>query len=105
MYEAISRIPAGKVATYKEVARAIGCASPRAVGQALARNPHAPEVPCHRVVRIDGDLGGYQGEAEGAGIARKRALLEGEGVSFRGARRVDLERCGCRLEPVAVGVA
>lgn len=68
--------------TYAELGRAIGCRAPRAVGQALRRNPFAPEVPCHRVVRSDRSLGGYIGETRGAAIAKKRRLLEEEGVAF-----------------------
>jgi methylated-DNA-[protein]-cysteine S-methyltransferase len=48
----------------------------------LARNPFAPEVPCHRVVRADGSLGGFNGETDGPELARKRAMLEAEGVPF-----------------------
>jgi methylated-DNA-[protein]-cysteine S-methyltransferase len=48
------------------------------VGQALKRNPFAPEVPCHRVVASDGSLGGFHGERQGEMIERKRRLLEEE---------------------------
>lgn len=94
VYDALGRIPSGKVTTYKELARSIGCGSPRAVGQALRRNPDAPEVPCHRVVRSDGGLGGYQGETAGEGLARKESLLRQEGVVFLDERRVDLTSSG-----------
>lgn len=56
----ILAVPAGKVTTYGELARALGSSS-RAVGQALRRNPFAPEVPCHRIVRASLDIGGYSG--------------------------------------------
>ena len=52
--------------------------SAQAVGQALRRNPFAPDVPCHRVVAADGSLGGYNGAREGAELERKRQLLENE---------------------------
>ncbi|GAA5482255.1 MGMT family protein [Haloferula sargassicola] len=94
VYDALGGIPAGKVTTYKELARSIGCGSPRAVGQALRRNPDAPQVPCHRVVRTDGDLGGYQGRTRGESLARKESLLRGEGVEFLPDGRVDLTRSG-----------
>ena len=62
VWELTKRIPKGKVTTYGEIARALGRPGPaRAVGQALKRNPHAPAVPCHRVVKSDGGLGGYGG--------------------------------------------
>ena len=51
--------------------------SARAVANACGKNPYAPEVPCHRVVRSDGGLGGYSGEG---GVEQKRALLREEGV-------------------------
>ena len=62
---------------------AVDPALARAVGQALARNPFAVIVPCHRAIRTDGHLGGYQG-----GLDMKRSLLEAEGVSFNVTGRV-----------------
>ncbi len=82
VFEVARRIPAGRVATYLEVARQVGCASPRAVGQALRRNPFAPEVPCHRVIRSDGTLGGFHGETGGERLEQKRSLLLAEGIGF-----------------------
>jgi methylated-DNA-[protein]-cysteine S-methyltransferase len=62
--------------------------SPRAVGNALRRNPFAPEVPCHRVVSTGGTIGGFKGksgrEGEGTTLPLKRKLLRGEGVRFDG---------------------
>jgi len=71
-------IPRGEVRTYSQLAVEVG--SPRgarAVGNALATNPFPIVIPCHRVVRSNGSLGGYRG-----GVAMKRALLEMEGVRF-----------------------
>jgi methylated-DNA-[protein]-cysteine S-methyltransferase len=85
VYEAVSEVPAGRVTTYKLLAVHVGCGSARAVGQALRRNPFAPGVPCHRVVATDRGLGGFCGARAGGGgpeVARKRRLLEGEGVRF-----------------------
>ena len=82
VYAAISRIPRGRVSTYKLVAQAIGCGAPRAVGQALKVNPFAPKVPCHRVIASDLRIGGFQGKTGGAAVRRKLALLAGEGVRF-----------------------
>lgn len=78
VYLALLDVPAGRRISYGELARRIGCRSAQAVGQALKRNPFAPEVPCHRVVAADGSLGGYNGKREGEQIERKRALLESE---------------------------
>jgi methylated-DNA-[protein]-cysteine S-methyltransferase len=74
VYDAVRRIPEGETRTYGWVAREIGRPkASRAVGNALHRNPFAPEVPCHRVVRSDGTIGGF---ATGAG--KKRELLDRE---------------------------
>ena len=71
-------VPAGATITYGELARRIGCRSAQAVGQALKRNPFAPEIPCHRVIASNGSTGGYFGEREGEMIERKRKLLKKE---------------------------
>jgi len=76
-------IPRGKTATYGWIARKIGTKGVRAVGTALARNPFPLVVPCHRAVRSDRTLGGFQG-----GLEMKRALLEMEGVEFDSKDRV-----------------
>ena len=74
VWQALREIPAGQTASYSEVARRIGApASVRAVAHAVASNPLAVAIPCHRVVRTDGALAGYRW-----GIERKRALLERE---------------------------
>jgi len=74
VWKELLKIPAGSTKTYKEIAVAIGKPnSSRAVANACAQNPYAPEVPCHRVIRSDGSLGGYSAEG---GIERKRQLLE-----------------------------
>jgi methylated-DNA-[protein]-cysteine S-methyltransferase len=82
VYDAVRCVPCGRVATYAELGRAIGCRSPRAVGQALRRNPFAPEVPCHRVIASDLTIGGFCGERQGPEIKRKLTLLAAEGVPF-----------------------
>jgi methylated-DNA-[protein]-cysteine S-methyltransferase len=77
-------IPRGRVSTYGLIAASLGRPKAgRAVGQALAANPFPLIVPCHRAVRADGGLGGFQG-----GPAMKRALLEREGIVFDPAGRV-----------------
>ena len=88
VYEATRRIPKGCVTTYQKLAREIGCGSNQAVGQALKRNPFAPEVPCHRVVRTDLTLGGFAGQTQGKEITRKTKMLLEEGVSLDGVGRV-----------------
>ena len=74
----VLNVPLGTTITYGELARRIGCRSAQAVGQALKRNPFAPEVPCHRVVAADGSMCGYFGKREGEMIERKRKFIEEE---------------------------
>ena len=77
-----TRIPAGKLATYGQIAAVLGSpGAARAVGNALNRNPYAPAVPCHRVVGSTGDLTGFAG-----GLEKKRQLLEEEGVAVQGQK-------------------
>ena len=78
VYLALLEVPAGETITYGELARRIGCRSAQAVGQALKRNPFAPDVPCHRVIAADGSLGGYNGRRDGEELERKRQLLNSE---------------------------
>ena len=76
VWKELLKIPKGKTKTYKEIALAIGKPnSSRAVANACAQNPYAPAVPCHRVVRSDGSLGGYSADG---GMERKRELLDME---------------------------
>ena len=73
-------LPKGTVKTYKEVAIAIESPkSARAVANACAKNPYAPKIPCHRVIRSDGGLGGYSGRG---GIKTKLRLLRSEKVKI-----------------------
>ena len=76
----LKKIPRGKVKTYSEVAKSIGKPlAVRAVANAIGKNPSAPQIPCHRVVRSDGSLGGYSGKG---GIKTKRLLLKKEGITL-----------------------
>ena len=73
-------IPKGPLRTYLDVAKAIRRPKAvRAVANAVGKNPYAPKVPCHRVIRSDGRLGGYSGPG---GIKTKKKLLKMEGISF-----------------------
>ena len=82
VYNALKQIPKGKVTTYKILASYLNCGSAQAIGQALKKNPFAPEVPCHRVIKTDFHIGGYIGEMAGSKIEKKKKLLEKEGVTF-----------------------
>ena len=83
VYLELLNVPKGETITYGEMARRIGCRSAQAVGQALKRNPFAPEVPCHRVIAANGSPGGFHGERKGEMITRKLKLLEEERISGR----------------------
>jgi len=76
VYDVVSKIPKGSVLTYKEVAMRIGNPkSYRAVGNALNKNPFAPKVPCHRVIKSNGEVGGFA-----FGSNKKIQLLKEEGA-------------------------
>ena len=76
----LKKIPRGKVKTYSEVAKSIGKPlAVRAVANAIGKNPLAPLIPCHRVIRSYGSLGGYSGKG---GIKTKRLLLKKEGITL-----------------------
>ena len=77
----LKKIPKGKVKTYLEVAKAIGKPRAfRAVANAVGKNPYPPKIPCHRVIRSDGSLGGYSAKG---GIKLKRQLLRSEKVLIK----------------------
>ena len=76
----LKKIPRGRVKTYAQVAKAIGKPqAARAVANAIGKNPYAPKIPCHRVIRSDGSLGGYSGKG---GVKTKRFLLQKEGITL-----------------------
>ena len=74
----LKTIRKGTVKTYKQVAIGINRPkSARAVANAVGKNPFAPKIPCHRVIRSDGSLGGYSGRG---GVKTKKLLLKREGI-------------------------
>ncbi|HIJ98919.1 TPA: MGMT family protein [archaeon] len=80
------KIPRGKITTYGIIAKKLKT-SPRAVGQALKRNEHPIVIPCHRVVKSDGSLGGYTSEKYS-----KKELLQKEGIEIRGRKIKKFEK-------------
>lgn len=90
VYEAVVKIPRGKVSTYGEIAKHIGISNPRVVGFALHVNKDPDNIPCHRVVNKKGELA--PGYAFG-GLDVQKKLLEQEGVKFENSR-VKLETSG-----------
>ena len=80
VWKEISKIPFGETRTYKDLATAIGKPnSSRAVANACGKNPYPVIIPCHRVIRSDGKLGGYSGVG---GVKKKKELLKLENVKF-----------------------
>jgi O-6-methylguanine DNA methyltransferase len=84
----VKQIPEGKVTTYGEIAREItgSVRAARAVAQTVAKNPHPIIIPCHRVVRSNGDVGGYS-----LGVDKKIRLLRAEGIEIKGRKVVNFE--------------
>ena len=74
-YNLLKKIPKGKVTTYKILADKLGTKAYRGIGQIIGANPNAPQVPCHRVVKSNGDISGYA-----FGVPQKIALLKQEGI-------------------------
>ncbi len=78
VWKYLKTIKKGQIKTYLEVAKAINKPKAvRAVANAIGKNPDAPKIPCHRVIRSDGSLGGYSGSG---GIKTKKKLLKSEGI-------------------------
>tara|TARA_Y100000310_G_C20633582_1_gene789983 strand:+ start:975 stop:1286 length:312 start_codon:yes stop_codon:yes gene_type:complete len=91
VYEVLRKVPKGKVTTYKKIAQALGKKSYRAVGSALNKNPYAPKVPCHRVVKSNGEVGGFA-----SGTRNKIKLLKREGITIERGK-IDLEKYNFRF--------
>lgn len=89
VYKLCSKVPKGKVTTYKEIGKKLGKGGfiYRAVGMALNKNPYAPKVPCHRVVASDGSLGGFA-----SGLTNKKKILKKEGVLIKNNKIVNFEK-------------
>ena len=88
VYKITAQIPKGKVATYRDIAHQLDCKAYRAVGQALNKNPYAPQVPCHRVINSNGQLGGFA-----SGVKKKIQMLQQEGIQIEN-KRISLEKFG-----------
>ena len=85
-------MPEGRVTTYKALAEALGIKAYQAVGQAIRKNPYAPKVPCHRVVKSDGTIGGFGGKITGKKIREKIKLLKKEEVGVKKNKIKNFER-------------
>ena len=85
-YSLLRRVPRGKITTYKALANAMGTKAYRAVGTAMNKNPYAPEVPCHRVVNSNGNVGQFA-----SGTRKKIEMLRREGIPIKDNRIENME--------------
>jgi methylated-DNA-[protein]-cysteine S-methyltransferase len=85
-YDNLRKVPKGKVTTYKALANSLGSKAYRAVGNAMNKNPYSPQVPCHRVINSNGNLGGFA-----SGLKNKIKLLKKEGVEIKN-NKIDLKK-------------
>ena len=78
VWKYLKTIPRGSIKSYSQVAKAIGKPQAvRAVANAIAKNPYPPQIPCHRVIRSNGSVGGYSAKG---GLKTKKKLLKKEGI-------------------------
>ncbi len=87
VWKLCSKVPKGKVTTYKEIAKALNTKAYRAVGNALNKNPDSSIIPCHRVVGSDGSLVGFA-----KGLRKKAEMLRKEGIKVKDKRILDFEK-------------
>jgi O-6-methylguanine DNA methyltransferase len=92
VWKLMESIPKGKVTTYGLIAKKLNTKAYRAVGNACRRNPYAPRVPCHRVVRSDGSIGGFGGKTSGKSVQNKIQMLRREGIEIKEGKITDFEK-------------
>ena len=91
-YDPLRKVPEGRVTTYKEIAHGLGTKAYRGIGQAMKRNPYAPEVPWHRVVSSSGRIGGFEGKTSGISIHKKINMLKAEGIEIKDGKIKNFEK-------------
>jgi O-6-methylguanine DNA methyltransferase len=91
VWKLMERIPKGRVTTYGQIAKKLDTRAYRAVGNACRKNPYAPRVPCHRVVRSDGTVGGFGGKTSGKTVKEKIQMLRRENVEVKNGKIVNFE--------------
>jgi len=89
VYSLLKQIPRGKVTTYKILAEQLGIKGYQAIGNTCRENPFFPKVPCHRVVKSDGSLGGYQGKFQNE---KKVQILQLEGIPIKDWKIQDFKK-------------
>ena len=91
IYSLLKKIPKGKVTTYKILAEKLNTKAYRAVGQSLRRNKNCPEIPCYKVVKSNGLIGGFSGKTKGKNIKKKINYLKREGIIVKNNKVKDFE--------------
>jgi len=91
VYAKLRKVPRGKVTTYKNLARAVKSKAYRAVGTAMNKNPYAPKVPCHRVIKSNGEVGDFA-----SGTSTKVRMLKKEGIIIQKGK-IDLKKFGFKF--------
>ena len=92
VYKLCKKIPEGKVSTYLELGRALDTKAYRAIGQCLKKNSNPDVVPCFKIIKSNGEIGGFKGKTSGKEIEEKIKLLEKEGIKFQGKKIVNFEK-------------
>ena len=88
VYKKLLEVPKGKITTYRDLARAIGLKNgQRVIGKIMNKNPYPVIVPCHRVIKSDGKIGGY---AWGEQVKAK--MLSNEGIKIKNGKILDVEK-------------
>ena len=87
VYKVAAKIPFGRVSSYGEIAKVLNSKAYRAVGTAMNKNPYWPKVPCHRVVKSTGEIGGFA-----FGVKKKVELLKKECIFVKNGKIVDFEK-------------
>ncbi|HQI13344.1 MAG TPA: MGMT family protein [Candidatus Woesebacteria bacterium] len=82
VYKIVSKIPKGQTMSYKQVASIMGTKAYQAVGQALKNNPDPTNIPCHRVIKSNGQVGSYFGKNDSSSKRKKLKILRSEGVKI-----------------------
>ena len=92
VWKLMQRVPKGRVTTYSMIAKKLKTRAYRAVGNACRKNPYAPRVPCHRVVRSDGTVGGFGGKTSGKTVEKKIQMLRNEDVEIKNGKIINFEK-------------
>jgi len=100
VYQLIKQVPKRRVTTYKSITQALNCKAYQAVGNALRHNPYTPQVPCHRVIKSNGAIGGFNGKKKGQEIKNKQQLLKNEGIKINKNQIQNFKKILFKIKPL-----